>query len=150
MNFSLKVPLPDTQLIEILRTNMIDEIRQRIFTFETRDRIKFFHKANQAYSDVCCSREKKKPFQDYRTPKRIHEVDFEDMSLLEIEEIDARLNHWKSQRAQRKCFNCHQIGHLLSDCPEEISRFFCFKCGLDGYATPKCPNCTPKANRGGD
>lgn len=150
LNFSLKEPLPDTQLIEILRTNMIDEIRQRIFTFETKDRIKFFHKANQAYSDVCNSKDKKKPLYDYKPVRKIHELDFDEMSNSEIEEINSKLTQWKSQRTERKCYNCHQPGHLLSNCPEEITRFFCFKCGLDGYATPKCPKCTPKASRSGD
>lgn len=70
MNFTLKQPLPDTQIIEILRCNMEDDVRQRIFTFETNDRINFFHKANQAYHDACGVREKRKSFHDYRNPKK--------------------------------------------------------------------------------
>lgn len=151
MNYSLKDPLSDAQLIEILRTNVIDEIRQRIFTFSTRDRVKFFHKANQAYHDVCKVKERRKPFQEYRAPpRRVNELNFEEMSHLEIEEISSKLNNWKAQRAERRCYNCHMAGHFLADCPEEISRFFCFKCGLDGYATPKCPNCSPKGSRSMD
>lgn len=151
MNYSLKDPLSDAQLIEILRTNVIDEIRQRIFTFSTRDRVKFFHKANQAYHDVCKVKERRKPFQEYRAPpRRVNELNFEEMSHLEIEEISSKLNNWKAQRAERRCYNCHMAGHFLADCPEEITRFFCFKCGLDGYATPKCPNCSPKGSRSMD
>lgn len=149
MNFTLKDPLSDQQLIEILRTNMEDEIRQRIFTYETTDRIKFFHKANQAYHDACKNKERRKPMQEYRPQRKaIHEVDFEEMSNYEIEEISAKLDKWKKQRAERTCFNCHLAGHLLADCPEEVSRFFCFKCGMEGTVTPKCPRCSPKANRG--
>lgn len=81
MNFTLKNPLPDLQIIEILRSNMDDDVRQRIFTFETRDRINFFHKANQAYRDVCGVREKRKSFYEYKNTKKINEIDFEEKNL---------------------------------------------------------------------
>lgn len=149
MNFSLKDPLSDQQLIEILRTNVDDEVRQRIFTYETRDRIKFFHKANQAYFDVCKTKDRRKPLQEYKS-RRVHEIDFDNMSTQEIEEISSKFDRWKSQKTERTCYNCHLPGHLLSDCPEEITRFFCFKCGMEGTVTPRCPKCSLKGNRGGE
>lgn len=148
MNFTLKTPLPDVQLIEILRSNMDDDVRQRIFTFETRDRINFFHKANQAYRDVCGVREKRKNVYDFKNSKKINEIDFDEMSSNEIEEVSEKFNSWKTKRSL-KCFNCGSADHLLAKCPEDITRFFCFRCGLDGYATPKCPNCTLKVQRSG-
>lgn len=148
INYTMKNPLSDPQIIEILRSNMDDEVRQRIFTYETRDRTKYFHKANKAYKDVCKTRERRKEtFANPRTPRRIHEVDLEDLSSTEIEEISAKINNWKAKRNQLTCFNCHSAEHLLRDCPEEITRFFCFKCGLDGYATPKCPKCSLNSTR---
>lgn len=151
INFTLKMPLSDQQLIEILRTNMADDIRQRIFTYETTDRIKFFHKANQAYHDALKTKEKRKPSHDYRPQRKfLHEIDFEEMSSNEIEEISLKLDKWKNQRAERKCFNCHLPGHLLAECPEEITRFFCFRCGMEDTTTPKCSRCSPKGNRSVD
>lgn len=146
-NFNLKDPLSDEQIIEILKTNMDDEVRQRIFTFETTDRIKFFHKANKAYLDVCQMREKKKSFYDNKFGRKIHELDFDEFSSHEIEEISAKINNWKFKKSNLKCFNCQSDKHLLAKCPEDITRFFCFKCGLDGYATPKCPSCNLNQHR---
>lgn len=141
-NFSLKEPLSDEQIIEILRTNMDDEVRQRIFTFETRDRIKFYHKAKKAYDDACQVREKRRPFGgDYKVNRKINELDFEDLSTPEIEEITAKIQNWKVRRSKLQCFNCKSEDHLLAKCPDDISRLFCFRCGLEGYASPKCPNC---------
>lgn len=149
LNFSLKEPLSDIQLIEILRNNVDDEVRQRIFTFQTRDRIQFYHTANLAYKDVCKSREKRRPFVDSRFSKKsVNEIDFDEMSPNEIEEVSVKFNNWKSKRASMKCFNCNSGDHLLAKCPEEIDRFFCFRCGKDGVATPKCPNCTLNLRRG--
>lgn len=157
MNFNLKKPLPDEQLIEILRENMLDEIRQRIFTFETRDRTRFFHKANQAYFDVCNTKEKRKPVNEFRTNlnnrnvnKKVYELEFDEMAPYEIEEISTKLDKWRKKRADMKCYNCHNPDHLLINCPEPIDRFFCFKCGLEGYASPKCPNCALKFKRGAE
>lgn len=146
MNFTLRKPLPDSQIIEILRNNMDDETRVRIFTYETQDRVNFFHKANQAYHDVCNLRDKRRKFSEYRSPQKINEIDFEEMSQNEIEEISEKLNNWKTRRTLT-CYNCKSPDHLLAKCPEDITRFFCFKCGLDGYASPKCPNCLLKGQR---
>lgn len=147
LNFSMKTPLTDPQIIEILRTNMDDEVRQRIFTYETKDRTKYFHKANRAYKDVVKAREKKKESFGNLRGRRINEIDFEDLSTLEIEEISSKLNNLRTKRANMTCFNCHSPDHLLRECPEEISRFFCFRCGLEGYATPKCPKCSLNPQR---
>lgn len=144
INYTMTNPLIDPQIIEILKTNMDDEVRQRIFTYETQDRTKYFHKANKAYSDVCKVREqrRKDSFANTRVPRRIHEIDIEDLSNNEIEEFSTKIYNERAKRNNLTCFNCQSSEHLLRDCPEEITRFFCFKCGLDGYATPKCPKCS--------
>lgn len=82
-----------------------------------------------------------------RPARKISEIDFDELSQLEIEEINSKLNKWKNNRPERKCYNCHCPDHLLADCPEPVTRFFCFKCGKEGCVTPKCPNCSPKGNR---
>lgn len=147
MNFTLSKPLPDSQVIEILRTNVSDEIRQRIFTFETKDRIRFFHKANQAYNDVVSSRDKKRSFQDLRSSRKIHEIDLDTLTLGEVEELSSNLTKWQNKRSNRTCFNCHSTEHFLAGCPEDITRIFCFKCGKEGYYSPKCP-CRLNQSRG--
>lgn len=141
INFSMKSPLDDSQIIEILRTNMDDEVRQRIFTYETKDRTKFYHKANSAYLDACKVKEKRGQFNTYpKVQRRVNEIDFEELSAGEVEEISTKLNSWKQKRTL-KCYNCHGEDHLLRKCPVPITRFFCFVCGLEGVAYPQCPDC---------
>lgn len=154
LNDSREKPLEGAELIEILRRNSSDEVRKRILAFSTDDPIKFHKMAKKADDDATKERnkQKRKPYQEYRAPppRKISEIDFNTFSQLEIEEISTKLNHWKSQKEERKCYNCHTSGHLVADCPEKVSRIFCFKCGLDGYITPQCPTCSPKGNRSVD
>ena len=153
INSSMRNPLSDPQLIEILRNNMLDEVRSRIFTYDTRDKTQYFYQANLAYKDYIRSKERKPKetgFSNYRNPnpRRVHEIEFDDLSSGEIEEITTKLNNWRAKRVM-KCFNCFSEDHLLKECPEDITRFFCFRCGLEGYATPKCPNCNLNSRRSG-
>lgn len=138
----MKNPLSDSQMIEIMRVNMDDEIRQMIFTFETKDRTKFYHKANSAYLDICKTRQRKNQYySNSRVPRKINEISFEDLSEAEIEEISTKVNNWKTKRTNLKCYNCQSTDHLLRKCPVPITRFFCYVCGLEGVAYPQCPNC---------
>lgn len=151
LNFQMDRPLSDPQIIEILRNNVDDEVLQRIFSFYTQDKIEFYHKANRAYKDVCKLREKRKEFY-FRSQKNrnVSELDFDDFSSGEIEEISAQLNNWKNKRSNLKCFNCQSKDHMLNNCPEDITKVFCFKCGKEGFLSPKCPDCKAKhlnANR---
>lgn len=143
MNYELDRPLSDPEIIEILRNNINDDILQRIFTLESKDKTEFFHKANRAYKDIVKLRQKKKEL-FFRSQRNVSEIDFDDLSSVEVEEIDSKLKSWKEKRPSSKCFNCHRNDHLLNDCPDDIIRFFCFKCGKEDVTTPKCPKCNPK------
>lgn len=148
INFSMKNPLSDIQVIEIMRANMDDEVRQRIFTYETKDRTKFYHKANSAYLDVCKIRQKQRPFySNQRVNKKINEINFEDLSEAEIEEISTKVNHWQIKRATSKCFNCKSSDHLMRKCPVPITRIFCFCCGRENITYPQCPDCALNRKR---
>lgn len=106
INFSLKKQFPDMQIIESFKSNMdTDIVRKMIFTYETCERINFFHKVNQAYHDVCETLEKRKHFYDYKTQWKVNEIYFDQMSINEIEEITGKFNNWETKRTL-KCFNC--------------------------------------------
>ena len=40
-----------------------------------------------------------------------------------------------------KCYNCQETGHGFFSCPHPRKDIFCFKCGLNNYILPQCPNC---------
>lgn len=142
LNLSRKKKLDDSELIEILRRNMDPEVRQRIFTYETKDKVKFFEKACEAYDDVMKSRKEKEAPKNYpKFQRRVQEIDYDELSGGEIEEIINKLNNAKLKRANLKCFNCGKEDHLLRKCPVPITRFFCFVCGLEGVVYPQCPDC---------
>lgn len=143
MNYELDRPLSDPEIIEILRNNINDEVLQRIFTLETKDKTVFFHKANRAYKDIVKIRQKRKELY-FKSQRNVSEIDFDDLSSLEVEEISSKLKSWKDKRSSAKCFNCNRNDHFLKDCPDDITRFFCFKCGKEDVSTPKCPKCNPK------
>lgn len=129
-------------MIEILKNNMDEDARLRILTYKTKDKNKFFHVANNAYKDALKYKEKKSNMYSQMKPqRRVNELDFEDLSSHEIEEIATKINNLKLKRNNLKCFNCQSEEHLLRKCPLPITRFFCFVCGMEGVAYPKCPNC---------
>lgn len=59
------------------------------------------------------------------------------------QKFDSRRNKGKREprKAEIRCFNCKEQGHLLKDCPEKITRIFCFRCGKDDNIAPNCTNC---------
>ncbi|CBL43439.1 CCHC-type domain-containing protein [Caenorhabditis elegans] len=40
---------------------------------------------------------------------------------------------------QSICYNCHKLGHMSRDCPEEQPKA-CFKCGFRGHYYRECPS----------
>lgn len=112
------------------------------------DRTVFYHQANLAYLDLCKSRDRKKFLLENRFSRKVvNEIDFEEWILAEVEEISHKISNWKSKRTPMKCFNCHSSDHLLKECPEDIDRFFCFRCGKEGVTTPKCSTCSLNLKR---
>lgn len=147
INSLMQVPLSDAQIIEILRCNMDDEVRQRIFTYETRDRTKYFHKANKAYKDVMKAKDKRREAYFSKPPMRkISEIEFEDLSAAEIEEITNKVTNWKNKRAGLTCFICKSPDHLIRECPNK-PQFCCYSCGLEGYIVKTCPKCSVNHQR---
>lgn len=103
----------------------------------------FFDVANSAYENICEIRNAKREYY-LHSQRKVSEIDFDDLSSGEIEELSNKFKNWKPKSA--KCFNCHSEEHLLKQCPKEISRIFCFKCGMEGVYTPKCSKCNSNLN----
>lgn len=46
-----------------------------------------------------------------------------------------------NKRADIKCHNCRESGHVFKDCPKPQQGIFCFKCGKDEVKSFECPDC---------
>lgn len=37
------------------------------------------------------------------------------------------------------CWNCRKVGHRHFDCPDKLTRLYCWCCGMDGVTAERCP-----------
>lgn len=58
-----------------------------------------------------------------------------------------QINSLTQTRSQESpfCVRCRKQGHTLNTCTQP-RYIICFKCGLKGFKTADCPNCSPKPN----
>lgn len=97
MNHSLDFPKSDEEIISILRENMDDAIRQRIFSCQTTNLTKFLHLCNDAYEDVCRVRQTRNYFNS--RPSKISEID--QISLDDdIELLEAKLSKLRASKSK--------------------------------------------------
>ena len=82
--------------------------------------------------------------------EEIHENQKEELEI--IEEIKYPPKNIKTNLPPRNiqdivCWNCRSSGHLFMDCHSMQRNLFCYKCGLLGVITPKCPKCSGNDTR---
>lgn len=53
-----------------------------------------------------------------------------------------------SNYESRECFNCSQVGHSYTVCPEPRNGQFCFRCGSRDVTSFKCKNCAKNGDPG--
>lgn len=154
----LREPLPEHEMIRILKRNMRENLApylysMQIYTVEQlRDNCKEVEK-NFLVRDAprMATQGRAMP------PKRyINEVVLESSDTEEIVEemklknshTDQRTNTKEDRRNAVVCWNCQQVGHVFMDCPSMQRSLFCYKCGLTGVITPRCPKCQENRMRG--
>lgn len=148
---SMEYPKSDKEIIAILRDNMDDLIRQRIFSTETSSLTKFLHICNDAYDDVCRFRQTRKDFYNSRVQKvsEIDEISIDD----DLEVLEAKL-----MNAQKKRSKCNVNRSIMLNIDElsleEIDEVFkrtkdhrmknnenviCYNCEKKGHGFVFCP-----------
>lgn len=71
----------------------------------------------------------------------------EESQELEVHESTAKVATVKTAGISRnKCWNCLEPGHNFQNCVRERTKLFCFRCGLSGFITQKCPKCSRSAS----
>lgn len=153
MNHSLDFPKSDEEIISILRENMDDGIRQRIFACQTTNLTKFLHLCNDAYDDVCKVRQYRKEYFNSRSNK-INEID--QISLDDdLDVLEAKLSKLRASKPKEigkpKIHPCLHIYELSLDEIDEVFKqtkihklrnndnLTCYNCFKKGHGFVFCP-----------
>lgn len=141
----LQTPLSDTDLVEILRRNLLPEIQHEILNLEIR--------SLQFLRDTCRRREffmqdvrRRHGFALTRPApmgKRISEIDMNvDVTQVcqEVQPSD------EISALTLVCWNCNKAGHRYQDCVSDRT-IFCYGCGAADTYKPNCPKCNSKNSR---
>lgn len=143
MNCRLREPFPERTLIEIMKRNLLPNLKVLLFNSDpgTLDELKeIARKAERVIRD-----NKFQPNPGFQN-RTVNEIEASLCDNSDSEEIDPQLEaidfskRLKPDYSRIQCWNCLAYGHSYIYCPEEIQTKFCFKCGNKGVLTPKCPN----------
>ncbi|KAI8116919.1 hypothetical protein CVS40_11074 [Lucilia cuprina] len=149
----LRTPLPEHEVVRIIKRNLRTNLSQILYPMKIY--------TVEQLRDECIEIERNyfrrepivMPYSRYTCSIRVEEV-FENQAESEdwdqVEEI--RVNRNKVTKPETNqvsliCWNCRCPGHSFMDCPSVQRNLFCYKCGLVGVITPKCPKCLENSMR---
>lgn len=137
MNSRLNNPLPDDELIDIMRQNVNTKISSLIFNDQ-------FYSLDE-FRNVCMLAEIH-PSNAYPPPRNIHELEQNitenQNELLEAyEKPVAQVKTPTNNKSTWKCWNCDHLGHGFRECLSQFRGIFCFSCGYKGVIKAHCPRC---------
>lgn len=151
----LKSPLSEQEAVRIIRRNLKLNLSQilypmKIYTVEQlRDECKEIERNYLKKEPTTASNNMK-----FIRPKRFVEELYENENEIEnyerLEEINIKQKNNRKQMENQKtviCWNCRNPGHLFTDCASMQRNLFCYRCGMAGVITPKCPKCTENTMR---
>lgn len=152
----LRKPLPEYEMIRIVKRNLKREISQivyplHVYTIEhLRDECKEVEK-NYFRRDSTTSATTARFVPQKRV---VHEV-FESQDEVDnefIDEIKHPIRNSKPSENKNKtvgltCWNCGKSDHFFKNCPLKQRNIFCYKCGMADVITPECPKCTENTRR---
>lgn len=151
----LREPLPEQEMIRILKRNVRHNLAQylysmQIYTVEQlRDHCKEVEKN-------FFSRDTNRIGTQMRSAAQKHYINEVVVDSEEtVEEIkiphtntDSHSGSSENRRNIIVCWNCRQGGHTFMDCTSMQRTLFCYRCGLAGVISPRCPNCQENRMRG--
>jgi len=134
----LSGPLPNAELIEILRNNLRPELQRGILYVPTST---VGHLREIILQHEILEEELSKSSGRGNTMSRIvSEVDSSGVdSVSEDTELVEAL---ASGSGNLRCWNCSELGHRWDSCQSSDWRRFCWGCGAPNVIKPKCPHCT--------
>lgn len=162
-------PMPESELVEILRRNMAPYLQRMLFRHPTQ--------TVDSLSDLCREAEiliarqrSASQSQVYDQRRAVHEMSYEQSDAdwlhgsqpLFAEDLQTQIpimmptcdgNVDAMQFSARRprtgyadtslwiCWNCKDIGHAQVDCPKPNRGSYCLGCGMEGVLKPNCPKC---------
>lgn len=131
----LRYPIPDHELLDILRRNLRPKIRSELFYQNITSVAQLRHlllRREALLDDI------DKP--GFRSARRqINEVELDSTTYSVSHENEI------SELGKIKCWNCRKDGHRYVDCLED-RKVFCYGCGLEGILKPNCLVCQSRGN----
>jgi len=134
----LQHPIPNHELVEILKRNLRPDIRKEILFLPISSISKLReYVSKHELLDEELSRSTTRP---NAAGRQVAEVEFSspDCSLGEPEAIEA----FAVRNSPLSCWNCKQVGHRWDSCPSTEWHRFCWGCGLPDVVKPNCPKCS--------
>lgn len=145
------------ELVEVLKRNMSTTLRRALWRERVRSVDDLLRLCGQ-YERMCREDEK---IAMRRKQVHVNEVVREEqydrscnppIPSTYLEPPPARIEAMRTPTTNRNdlslCWNCHDIGHVFSQCPHPQMAVFCFTCGTRGVITVTCPKCSGNLQRG--
>lgn len=142
MNSRMKVSITENRLVNIIRKNVIPELKVMLFNSKTNNLHTLRDVARNAEKIL---KENKTMYPTKIVTRHINELEIqpEDIEFEEdpqIEAMEFSQRTVKPDYSHIKCWNCLTFGHSYIYCPEETRALFCYKCGERNVSTTKCKN----------
>lgn len=156
----LQDPLPDSELLEIMRRNMRPGLQLALANKQILNLDELFTQCVKL--ETLWSRLGYNPESSIVQKKSICEATADFMPVQEtsfdhsyVDAINMQRAHNFPSRANSVpknvsdpnsliiCFNCDDIGHHFKDCPSNVRKVFCHGCGDKGIYLPQCIKCRP-------
>lgn len=123
-------PYEEREMVEIMRGNLRPSLAQMIFSAKMSSLGEFYREVKRAENLVFSQRQYNRP----NFAPRVNEITWEEdvQQVLEVNAI--------RDQSRLKCWNCGCDGHSWVEC-KLPRKYFCYRCGKEGVATPDCPKC---------
>lgn len=144
----LTTPIPETELIEMVRRNLRPDIRHELLyvpIFSIAHLRKLIQMRENLLNDESCRRQFAARTMNVPHPrKNVAEVEFFHDPITDTDlENDLSVEALNTGPVVSKCWNCQEPGHFWEDCLKERS-VFCYGCGAKNTYKPNCPKCISK------
>lgn len=155
----LRRPLPEDELVAVLRRNMAIYLRKALWREEVESVDRLLQACSE-YEQLCQEEEQ---VAIAKRPMRVHELKNEPPPA-QVPYHELYATHETTEEPTNAyisalgadankdnltiCWNCKEMGHSFVQCGLPQQRAFCFSCGLSGVIKAQCPRCSENSRRG--